>query len=167
MIAYTSAAINWSSNNDGGIENTIGEAIDNANTAMENSEIDLDINLVHSEKVNYTETGDDFETDIRRLRNRFDGYLEEIHDPRDYHGADLVSLFVKRDEDHNVGGMAVGPRNEYQLIPDYAFSVVSVQDISPRYVFTHEIGHKFGTGHAKDQEENPGPQLFDHSAGWR
>jgi len=167
MIAYTSAASNWSSSNDGGIENTIGEAMDNINTAIENSEIDLDINLVHSCKVSYTETGDDLVTDLQRLERDYDGHMEEVHDLRDYHGADLVSLFVRRDDDSYVAGVARGPQYEHQLNPDYAFSVVSVQDISSSYVFTHEIGHNFGAGHAADQDHQPGPQLYDYSAGWR
>lgn len=168
MIVYTSAASNWSSNNDGGIENTIGEAMDNINTAMENSEIDLDINLVHSDEVNYTETGDDLEKDIRRLADSNDGYMEEVHDWRDYYGADLVSLFVKREEDSPERGVATAPHEERHLHPRYGFSVVSVQSFQDPsvYVFTHEIGHNFGAGHAKDQIMAPGPQLYDYSAGW-
>jgi len=167
MIAYTSEAESWASSNDGGIQNTIDEAIGNANTAMENSDIDLDINLAHSSEVDYTETGDDFSTDLQRLEREYDGYMEGIHDLRDYYGADLVSLLVRKDEDSNIAGVARAPHFESQLTPDYAFSVVSVQDISSRYVFTHEIGHNFGAGHAKDQDQNPGPQLYDYSAGWR
>jgi len=167
MIAYTSDARIWASNNDYSIDNTINEAIGNANTAMENSEIDLTVNLATSGHVDYTETGDDFNTDLDRLEDPNDGYMEEVHDFRDYYGADLVSLFVEGDEDNSVTGIANAPSSEYSLQPDYGFSVVSIQDISSGYIFTHEIGHNFGAGHAKDQDSNPGPQLYDYSAGWR
>ena len=167
MIAYTSNAKDWASDNDGSIHNTIDGAINNANTAMDNSEIDLTINLVHSVEVDYSETGDDLGTDLNNLETEDDGHMEEIHDLRDYYGADLVSLFVRRDEDVDFIGIAKAPHFEFQLYPGYAFSVVSVQDISSRYVFTHELGHNFGAGHAKDQEEYPGPQLYDYSAGYR
>jgi len=165
MIVYTSQAKNWATSNDGGIKNTIDEAIGNANTAMENSEIDLDINLAHSSEVVYTETGDDFGTDIRKLADPLDGSMDEVHDWRDYYGADLVSLFVKKDDDYKVLGLGSAPDESNALNSNNAFSVVSVQHISD-YVFIHEIGHNFGAGHAKDQDQNPGPQLYDYSAGW-
>jgi len=169
MILYTSNAQQWASSNEGSIHSVINEAVDMTNTVMDNSNIDLTLNTVHTSQVDYTETGDDLRTDISRLRNQHDGYMEEIHDWRDYYGADLVSLFVERDEDAEALGVAIGPSSESQLTSNNAYSVVSVEyatrdDI---YVFTHEIGHNFGAGHYKGQENYPGPQLYDYSAGWR
>ncbi len=165
MVVYTSDAASWASSNDGSIYNSINEANQRANLVMDNSEVGVTLNIVHTHQVDYQETGDDLSTDISRLGNENDGYMEEIHDLRDYHGADLVSMFVRTTG--NTIGVAYAPREEYHLRPSWGFSVVSVQHASSNDVYIHELGHNFGAGHAEEQEHQPGPQLYDYSAGWR
>ncbi|MBS3816886.1 MAG: hypothetical protein KGY76_04925 [Candidatus Thermoplasmatota archaeon] len=167
MVVYTPSADSWASNNEETIQNIIDESVDDFNTAMNNSQINLDLNLVHTTEVDYFETGDDLKTDLNRLKNDDDGYIDYIHDKRTSEEADLVSLFVKKDENYTVGGISVGPTSEDQLNPSNAFSVVSVQSASSRSTFTHEIGHNFGAGHSRDHFNTPGPQLYNYSAGWR
>jgi len=167
MIVYTPNARNWASRNEGSINNVINEATGTTNTILSNSNTDVRLNTIYTSEVDYSETGDDLGTDLSRLRDQNDGYMEEIHDWRDYYGADLVSLMVERDQDSDWRGVAYAPREEHQLNPNNGFSVVSVQESSSTDLFAHEIGHNFGAGHAKDQDDYPGPQLYDYSAGWR
>ncbi|GEM_PF-2343814 len=167
MVVYTSSAQSWASRNEGSINNAINEAVGTANTIMSNSNTGVRLNTIYTSQVDYSESGGDLSTDLTRLRNQNDGYMEEIHDWRDYYGADLVSLFVVSDS--NILGRACAPSSEGRLTPDMGFSVVGVQEASSSDVFAHEIGHNFGAGHAADQEISPGPQMDDkpYSAGWR
>ena len=53
------------------------------------------VRLVYSGEVNYTEAAD-FSTDLNRLSNSGDGYLDEVANLRNTYGADLVSLLLRR-----------------------------------------------------------------------
>jgi hypothetical protein len=72
----------------------IQQAIDTANLVYANSGITTRLRLVHSEHVAYDESGD-FPTDLNRLTNGSDGYMDNVQSLRDTYGADLVSMFVE------------------------------------------------------------------------
>ena len=73
-----------------GAEALIIQAVAETNQAYANSGINPRLNLVHSVRTNYTESGD-INTDLSRLRATSDGYMDELHTLRDSYGADLVS----------------------------------------------------------------------------
>ena len=68
-------------------------ALLNANTAFANSLITTRLNLVHLGEITYQESGNGA-TDLLRLTNPGDGFIDGIHSIRDSLGADNVSLFV-------------------------------------------------------------------------
>lgn len=163
MVVYTPKAKNWAEN-EGGIENIIAQAVEETQLALDNSDTQTTIALVHADEVDYEESGSS-SRDLRRLQGIDDGYMDGVHRWRDRYGADLVALLASVDD---VGGIS------YQLErasgdPEYAFSLTRVQQAATTYTFSHEIGHNLGMGHHKEQlpasEADGG--LFDYSAGWR
>ena len=98
------------------------------NDAFERSGAFVALNLVGAEEVDYVET-DSSATDIDRLANPEDGYMDDVHDQRDAVGADSIYLLTARR-----GGRALG-----------AFSVGEGHP----WVFAHEVGHNFGIGHER------------------
>jgi Metallo-peptidase family M12 len=126
----------------------IDVAVMMANHAYENSRIAQRLRLVHTAKVNYTET-DDRGKDLGRLQGTNDGFIDDIHILRDRHAADLVVLFT-------VGSGSCGQANlaviSSDADDDSAFAVV-LQHCIGEHSFAHELGHIAGAHH--DTEPTP------------
>ena len=162
MIVYSPAARAWADNSGGGIHNVIAQSMERAELAMENSDTFVTFRLVHSAEVDYTASGNAV-TDLQRLTNTSDGYMEEVHDWRDQYGADLVALF---ENEPNTGGIA-WLLNSPGGNPNFGFSLTRVQQAAFTYTHVHEMGHNMGCGHHSAQNFQAGPGLYDYSAGWR
>ncbi|WP_084426590.1 InlB B-repeat-containing protein [Aequorivita capsosiphonis] len=161
MVVYTQAAENWAIANNGSIANTIAMMETIAQTSFDNSMIDLNYNVVYSHKTDYVESGT-FPEQLSRLRIRNDGYLDEVHALRVEENADFVVLL------HTIvgGGVSYIPQT-MDGDPAFAFCSLTITGNNVDYLNIHESGHIFGAGHHKEQLFQPGPGLFDYSAGWR
>ncbi|WP_200388474.1 fibronectin type III domain-containing protein [Thiocapsa imhoffii] len=172
MVVYTPAARDWARSAASGIDQVINQALARAQLALDNSEIPIQVRLVHAALVDYVESGDGY-LDLYRLTyhqgydpHRLEGEprdLEEVHAWRDAYGADLVVLLADVED---VGGLGwllteVGGR------PELAFALTRVRQAHNTYTMIHEIGHVLGAHHHKEQLIEPGPGLFPYSAGWR
>ncbi|WP_419868691.1 M12 family metallo-peptidase [Chryseobacterium sp. CT-SW4] len=162
MIVYTPAAKAWSDQNEGGINNTIAGIMSKADLVLNNSNVTMDVNLVYSGLVNYVESGSS-STDLSRITNTSDGYMDQVHQWRDQYSADLVVLLTNVQD---TGGLA-WLLNTTAGNPAYGFSISRVQQASWSYTTIHEMGHNMGMGHHKQQKTQAGPGLFSYSAGWR
>ncbi len=161
MVVYTPAARQWAGGADG-IANVIAQAMAKAQLALANSGTVLTMALVHSAEVAYTESGSS-NTDLNRLTDTNDGYMDQVHTWRDTHRADLVALYAVEDDYGGLGWLLDSTSGR----PAYAFCVVRVQQASWTYTHIHEMGHNMGCHHHKSQNVQPGPGLFSYSAGWR
>ncbi len=145
LVAYTPAAASESGN----IGSVIQAAVDLMNESFSNSSMIADITLVHEMQVSYAETGS-FSTDLYRLQGRNDGYMDEVHDMRTQHEADVVVLLV--DENHpDFGGMA----DEIGAEAEDGFALVEWDLVISDFVFAHEIGHLAGGRHNNDSGDDP------------
>lgn len=176
MIVYTPAARQWADTSGGGIFNVMAQAIARANLAAENSGAFLSWNLVHAEEVAYTETGDS-RADLIRLTSSAEfqpfgpvwegfpiaGFLDEVHDLRDFHGADLVTMMTFTQDTGGLGWVL----NAAAGMPEWGFNLVRVQQAGATFTHAHELGHNLGLHHHREQNVQPGPGLFPYSAGWR
>jgi hypothetical protein len=129
------------------------------NLAFGNSAINLQANLAHSAEISYAESGD-AATDLALLTNQGDGVLEQAHEMRDAHGADIVTLIVE-----SGGSNAWVMTQLHPGFEAYAFSVVERSQAAAYYSTSHEIGHNLGSGHHRDNASTAG--AFDYSFGYR
>jgi len=174
MVVYTPAAAAWAENNATSINNVISQAMERAQLALDNSDIFINMRLVHSEELDYTEDGD-MGIDLDRLtytdghEDDPDGHMDEVHSLRTQYGADIVTLFVVPD----AGGGIAWVLQQQSGRADYAFNVVRVQQAHTGFTHIHEMGHNMGASHHKDQTTQPGPTSWydwaanTWSAGWR
>ncbi len=177
MVVYTPQAEHWAQTNGGGINNVIAISMANAQLVLDNSQTLMLATLVHSELVDYQESGSS-SVDLMRLTTSpdytpfgadYSGYMEEVHIWRDQHRADLTAIFTLADD---TGGMAWLLTNRHGS-PNRAFSMTRIQQAATGYTHIHEMGHNMGLHHHADQNFQPGPTNWTNwpdnkwSAGWR
>ena len=165
MIVYTPAAAAKARERGEDIDFAISQAIGTARETLENSEVDIQLNLAHHAEVQYQESGNIF-LDLLRLtdsptRDTWDGeYMTEVHHWRYEHQADLVALFADVG-----GGRAWAPTGwDQRSNPQYGFSVTSPG------AFTHELGHNTGMRHSRMQDSYAAPEQggwVEYATGWR
>ncbi len=145
MLLYTPAVRNWYGSS-AITESVLQDAIVAADQAYIDSEVAIELNVVHMAEVSYTETGDISET-LRRLDGSSDGFMDEIHLWRDIYGADLVAL-ISLDFDPEVCGVAFGPYAGFPLsaFDSFMFSTTGAECLSIG-TLTHELGHNQGNCH--------------------
>ena len=157
MIVYTAAA-RADRGGKAAMEAAANQAINWTNIAFSNSGVDLAFRLAHTGEVSYDESGSS-STDLYRLQDAFDGYLDGIHALRDGYGADIVSLWVAT----NYGGRAYTATSGA-----YTFNVCGGSSNDHIFeTFAHESGHNMGCGHHRVQV-SPGPSnaFPTYGAGW-
>jgi peptidyl-Asp metalloendopeptidase len=159
MVLYTPAA-RAAAGGATQIQQLIQLGIAETNAGYSNSGVTQRVRLVYSGEVSYTESTE-FSTDLDRLSNSGDGFLDEVASLRDTYGADLVSLW--RSPNSSVCGLA-WVLNRVDLAPaalaSYGFSVVAEDCATGYYSFGHEMGHNMGTDHAKDDNTPHGPYAY-------
>ncbi|MDZ7773211.1 MAG: M12 family metallo-peptidase [Balneolaceae bacterium] len=165
LVLYTDAAEQFMEN----ISSTgafIAEIMNRSQTAVDNSDIGFDFNLVHSARTSYSENPNNSSQTLNRLTDDGDGHMDQAHDLRDEYGADLVALLASVDD---VGGIAWLINNSSGASA-YGFSVNRVEQLHFTYTLAHELGHNMGNHHSRNQSSNAAPSsggVFDYSTGWR
>jgi hypothetical protein len=156
MIVYTAEARQgWGGTN--AILALSQNCINTTNTAYSNSDIGpLVLNLVHTEEVNYSETGS-ASTDLGRLQGTNDGFMDNVHQLRDTHAADLVAMLVDSFNACGIGYLSPFTAANGFTVTDTGCAVSNLS-------FPHEIGHNMGATHDRD---NAGGAVFSYAYGWR
>jgi hypothetical protein len=139
-------------------------AVDHANTAYQNSAMSTRLRLVYCNLVTYTESGSQ-NTDLDRLTNASDGFMDDIPPLRDTLNADMVELVT--DTGSGLGWCPSGA-------PSYnsGNSTGKWTRVAATYTTAHETGHNLGGGHDRANDGACGPSygvghLFGpSSAGW-
>ena len=141
LYAYTPEAKNIAN---GTILIKISEGIDNLNQAMRNSGINALFRLAGTYEVNYEAYGTASAlTDVNRLQDPDDGYMDDIQIEADRVHADIVMLTLESIS----GGRVADIRSPDDVdFVTKAYGVVTVWDIGG-YTFVHEVGHLMGVHH--------------------
>ena len=142
MVIYTTNAMIGAGGSADAINSQIKLAMAEGQDTFDNSLVNVQLRLVHTELTSYTETGD-FNTDLARLGNPSDHFMDDALVTRDKYKADILSLWVEQ----TTGGLA---GLAYQLLPGstlYTYNVIYRPQAVGTYVPVHEIGHNFGCDH--------------------
>ena len=145
------------------IDAQVQQAVDRANLAYSNSGIATRLQLVHYQQVAYDESNN-FSTDLNRLTNGSDGYMDEVPALRNTYGADLVSLFVENGQYCGIGWVGSSA--------SYAFTVVNRGCAGGNLSLAHELGHNMGALHDPYVDSSTSPFAYGHgytypTGGWR
>jgi hypothetical protein len=159
MVVYTAAA-RAAARGTAAMNALINLAVAETNTAYARSGVIPRLRLVHTEEVAYDET-DNFFTDLNRLTDPSDGFMDNVHALRSAHGADLVSLIV---EGTTLCGLAWVMTDQSHGFEASAFSVTNRICATGNYSFGHELGHNMGLQH--DRADTPEDGVFSYSHGY-
>jgi len=162
LIVYTPAAAAWAASS-GGINNVIAGAMAQTSAVMGNQRNGDSFNLVHSQQITYTEAsgGNDMGTDLNRLTNPNDGFMDEVHQIRKQYNADIVVLLTQANDYGGLGWVLNNVNGSYT----HAFNIVRVQQASWTNTSIHEIGHNMGMLH-EVENNSISPPLFPYAYGW-
>ncbi len=142
FVAYTTEAKS-AAGGQAGIEAQIILGVDTANQAYANSLINLRLRLVHMAEVAYAESGS-LSTDLGRLRNQSDGFMDTVHSLRNQYKADLVALITETGDGCGIAYVMLGgPQPSFE---SSAFSV-TLRSCIPNLTLAHETGHNMGDAH--------------------
>ncbi|GJQ29007.1 MAG: hypothetical protein HBSAPP03_08910 [Phycisphaerae bacterium] len=152
MVVYTPAARDEAGGTSA-IRAVAALAIDQTSTSYINSDCPARARLVSCTEVSYTEVNND--TDLDRLTNTSDGWIDGVHTTRDNVNADMVMLYT------TVGsGLAWcgGGANS-------AFGTLDWTRATSDFTHAHESGHNTGCGHDSGNIDcDPTPP---YGRGWR
>ena len=136
-------------------------AVTETNQGYANSNVVQRLRLVGTAETSYTEVATSISTDLNRVTNPSDGYMDEVPALRDTYRADVVSLIGSG---YAAGSGACGVAwlmsgNSPSFAP-YAYSVVDVTCMTGYYSFGHEIGHNMGLNHARVDPVGTGAYFY-------
>lgn len=161
LALYTTAAKNARGGKNA-IENTIQLSIDAMNTALTNSLINYQTELVYMEETSYAEQG--FFTDVKNFQIKDDGYLENVHQLKEQFAADICVLIVDESD-------YCGLSRAIKSCINYSFCVVNWDCAVGYYSLAHEIGHLIGCRHNQNIDNAIVPYGYGHGycygSAWR
>jgi len=164
MMLYTPAMQNYAA-----LQTRINHLISLTNQAYIDSQVQIELRLVHTELINYSDTNSNSTALTALTENQ--GVFAGIENLRQQHGADLVSLV----RPFNVAGQIncgvawVGGSNGQPLRTQLGYSVVSDgrdnNYYCTDYTFSHELGHNMGSVHDRANSNMEGKYSYSFGYG--
>jgi len=129
--------------------------IEETNEALRNSGLgNISLRLVHSQAVDYDETGSDLFTSLYKMVDGADGF-KDVKKLRNEKRADIVGLIID-----NPSGCGLSTR--VGAGPEEAFFVVHHSCAAVTNSIAHEIGHLIGARHDRAFDANNSPFAYAH-----
>jgi hypothetical protein len=162
LVAYTvSAAYETAAD---AIESHIQSWVAEANSTYANSDISIELNLVHTHAVDkaYSDAGKSLPAVLADLINRT-GALAKVHELRDQFGADLVLLLTGTPDPKSCGEAKTTLADATT-----AFAVAwQLCAGSPNYALAHELGHLMGAQHDPASDAQDQDAVFTYGHGYQ
>lgn len=174
MVLYTPELVS-SLGSVSAVESRINQLISITNTSYTDSEMSMELSLVHSEEIdadNDSASG----TILPQIKNG-SGVFSNVDALRTSKGADLVVLMRDFKQLHNgscgvayiLGNAATGtmPNSDkaygYSIVQNGDYTIGNSIYFCSDYSLAHEVGHNFGFAHDRDHAGSGG--VFDYSYG--
>lgn len=154
LVAYTTTA-RLAAGSTAAIKAQIALAVYETNVSYANAGVTPRLRLVHVHEVDYNESADLY-TDLSRLLNPGDGYMDNVHGLRNIYGADMVGLIVQN------AGLYCGLAAAVLASASNAFQVTARECATGYYSFGHEFGHLQGARHDLYVDPNLSPFSYGH-----
>lgn len=165
LVAHTPSATS-AAGATSALQHAIITAIANMNSALANSHISSRIRLLATKAVTYHESGV-APTDLERLLNPHDTFLDEVSSMRGELGADLVALIVGNSDQGGIAKELTGDTVD----PNNASVLATYRRMMDVEALAHELGHVMGAGHAwvtvDDDPNHAGGGIFPFSYGYQ
>ena len=149
----------------------INLGIAETNTGYANSGVVQRVRLANAAEVSYTEAGTTTSgmiTDLNRVTNTSDGFLDSVHTLRNTYNADVVSLWeTGYNNPSGACGIAWLMPGNLPSFASNAFSVVDISCATGYYSFGHEMGHNMGLNHARVDYATPPTGAYPYSFGYK
>jgi hypothetical protein len=158
MVLYTPAAA-AAAGGTSAINALIASAISITNTSYINSNVAQRLRLVHSQPVDYTESGD-IQADLRDITQGA-GSLGGVAALRNLHAADLVTLLTETPA-FQWCGVAWAMTTVSTQFASHGFSVVEQRCAVAPLSFAHELGHNMGLRHDWFVDDGTTPYSYAH-----
>ena len=140
LVVYT-PALQAAQGGRAGMRALVDLMVQSANQAFEEGGINPRLVLANAAMVDYV--AQRTQTDVRRLANRDDGYMDEVHGLRNDYAADLVHLLTSVP----IGAVGSAIRLTNESLYSENGSAFAVTANASEETFTHEVGHNFGLRH--------------------
>jgi peptidyl-Asp metalloendopeptidase len=137
------------------VDGMIELAVAESNQGYANSGVLIDLVLVHKALTLYGEG--DILKDLERFRTPGDGRMDEVHEARDAHGADVMMLIVD-----NQARQACGVASSIGSNAETAFAILHWECATGNSVFAHEVGHLLSARHDPSVDPNTKPFAYGH-----
>ena len=167
-VFYTSAAQRGASGlpSVSNITQLVDQLFSDTNRALRDSGVDLRMNLVRLRHTSYRETRDTG-TNLTRLSDDDDRYLNEVHTVRNDDDADLVHLLVdltlgSGERVPSCGKAYVADENS---IANAGFGVTHYS-CTTNYTFAHELGHNLGLHHDRYKTISNDRRTYEYMHGY-
>ncbi|GGA66086.1 hypothetical protein GCM10011369_04500 [Neiella marina] len=170
MVLYTDGI---TSRYGASVDSRINQVISVSNQVYSDSALNLQLRLVHSQKISYTDNNhpqtalEELSCDLTRFQthnecNRGSAF-SSVDSLRDQHGADMVVLMRPYKSAHNgvcgiawVGGNGTNGDFSNKVWRETAMSVVGLDGPCADWVTSHELGHNMGLTHSSLQDARGG-----------
>jgi hypothetical protein len=169
MYIYTTASKQRAGGKNN-IESLIHQSVNRINQSFTNSQMNVRVNLVHMEEVNYPLDiwewkGDSimqqrFRMALSHLIGKDDGYMDNVHSLRDKYSADMVQLIISNAA---YGGLSNTMFSNSHAYESSAFTALGVKYFLGSSV--HELGHIMGNQHDIYNTSSDGSYSYSHGYG--
>ncbi|MDP7052405.1 MAG: leucine-rich repeat protein [Verrucomicrobiota bacterium] len=141
--------------------------IDIANTALKDSGVDVKLNAVHMEEIDYNESVEDKDLakPMAHMKDTSDGIMDNIPILEDRYKPDLVSLVAAPPSSDGVAGIGTMPESLDRLSDYSLYSAINVA-VCDELTLAHELGHNFGCDHDRAHAMSS-KHVYDYAYGHR
>ncbi len=146
LVAWTPAA-RTAAGGTNAIQSLILSAVANANLTYANSLEHVQLRLVYSGELPFTETPTNMVGDLSLLRGNGDGSLDAVHSLRDQYGADVVTLIGQGYAGAGYCGLGYLMGSPSTSFASSAFNIVDRTCAAGYLSYAHEVGHNEGLHH--------------------